>query len=139
VVQQARAGVAAGIAKGSDPYRHQRQSSARSAPRRAAGDGAARAGDAGVDAEGLAALGAIDKLSIGYRVRQKRRATRGRCDRAARRRSQGAQARRTSARVPAVKDADLEHFRARARDDMVRLLAAADQQKALEPERKGRA
>ena len=40
------------------------------------------------------------------------------------------------ARVPAVKGADLEHVRARARDDMVRLLAAAGQQKALEPERK---
>jgi hypothetical protein len=38
--------------------------------------------------------------------------------------------------VLAVKGADLEHIRAKARDDMVRLLAAADQQKALEPERK---
>ena len=43
--------------------------------------------------------------------------------------------RRTNARVLAGKGAELEHIRARARDDMVRLLAAADQRKGLEPER----
>jgi hypothetical protein len=49
----------------------------RSRPAEQRADGAARAGDAGVDAEGLAALGRLDKLSIGYRVRQKRRAAKG--------------------------------------------------------------